>query len=68
MLEYLGYAFFAFVMVGCLTYVMSALETEAAADTRNPAAKEQQAQPAGARLHHSDRAGVPGGRNQRNHL
>jgi hypothetical protein len=28
MLEYLGYAFFAVVMIGCLVYVMRALETE----------------------------------------
>ena len=36
MLEYLAYAFFGIVMIGCLLYVMGSLETEEATSSTPP--------------------------------
>jgi len=38
-LEYLGYAVFGVLMIGCLAYVMSALETEEAPSPKPPHTK-----------------------------
>jgi hypothetical protein len=39
MLQYLAYALFGVVMIGCLLYVMSALETEEAKSSKRPEPK-----------------------------
>jgi hypothetical protein len=36
MLEYLAYALFGIVMIGCIFYVMRALETEEAKSSKPP--------------------------------
>jgi hypothetical protein len=36
MLEFLGYALFAVPMIGCLVYIMSALEVEETSKPRHP--------------------------------
>jgi hypothetical protein len=37
MLEYLGYALFGVVMIGCLIYIMNALETDEPVRSKRPA-------------------------------
>jgi hypothetical protein len=36
MLEYLGYALFGVVMIGCLLYIMNALETDEPPSSKLP--------------------------------
>jgi hypothetical protein len=40
MLEYLGYALFGVLMIGCLAYVMNALETDEAPNPKRPDRKQ----------------------------
>ena len=40
MLEYLAYALFGFVMIGCLVYIINALETDEPPNSKGPDPKE----------------------------